>query len=249
MNLINLKNKKVFITGGTSGIGLSILENFYKLDSNIFTIWTNFENLKTIQNNFPKIKTSNFNLENHQKIEELVKEAKEKLGGLDIVINNAGITKDNLAIRMSDEEWNKVININLTAVFLICKYSIKVMMKQDSGSIINISSIVGHTGNFGQANYSSAKAGIIAMSKSLAKEYAKKNIRVNCISPGFIDTKMTKSINEEFKKKLIENIPMGKLGNGNDIANCAIFLASDLSSYITGETIHVNGGMYMAWFI
>jgi 3-oxoacyl-[acyl-carrier protein] reductase len=246
MNLINLKNKKVFITGGTSGIGLSVLENFYKLEADIFTIGTNVENLKTIQNNFPKIKTSNFNLENHQKIEELVKEAKEKLGGLDIVINNAGITKDNLAIRMSYEEWNKVININLTAVFLICKYSIKVMMKQNSGSIINISSIVGHTGNFGQANYSSAKAGIIAMSKSLAKEYAKKNIRVNCISPGFIDTKMTKSINEEFKKKLMENIPMGKLGNGNDIANCAIFLASDLSSYITGETIHVNGGMYMA---
>jgi 3-oxoacyl-[acyl-carrier protein] reductase len=246
MNLINLKNKKVFITGGTSGIGLSILENFYKLESDIFTIGTNVENLKTIQSNFPKIKTSNFNLENHQKIEELVKEAKEKLGGLDIVINNAGITKDNLAIRMSDEEWNKVIDINLTAVFLICKYSIKVMMKQDSGIIINISSIVGHTGNFGQSNYSSAKAGIIALSKSLAIEYAKKNIRVNCISPGFIDTKMIKSINEEFKKKLIENIPMKKLGNGNDIANCAIFLASDLSSYITGETIHVNGGMYMA---
>ena len=246
MNLINLKNKKVFITGGTAGIGLSILESFYKLEADIFNIGTNVENLKTIQSNFPKIKTVNFNLENHQKIEELVKEAKDKLGGLDIVINNAGITKDNLAIRMSDEEWNKVININLTAVFLICKYSIKAMMKQDAGSIINISSIVGHTGNFGQANYSSAKAGIVAMSKSLAKEYAKKNIRINCISPGFIDTKMTKNINEEFKKKLIENIPMGKLGTGNDIANCALFLASDLSSYITGETIHVNGGMYMA---
>ena len=246
MNLINLKNKKVFITGGTAGIGLSILKSFYKLEADIFTIGTNVENLKTIQSNFPKIKTVNFNLENHQKIEELVKEAKDKLGGLDIVINNAGITKDNLAIRMSDEEWNKVININLTAVFLICKYSIKAMMKQDAGSIINISSIVGHTGNFGQANYSSAKAGIVAMSKSLAKEYAKKNIRINCISPGFIDTKMTKNINEEFKKKLIENIPMGKLGTGNDIANCALFLASDLSSYITGETIHVNGGMYMA---
>ena len=246
MNLINLKNKKVLITGGTAGIGLSILESFYKLEADIFTIGTNVENLKNIQSSFPKIKTSNFNLENHQKIEELIKEVKEKLGGLDIVINNAGITKDNLAIRMSHEEWNKVININLTAVFLICKYSIKAMMKQDAGSIINISSIVGHTGNFGQANYSSAKAGIVAMSKSLAKEYAKKNIRINCISPGFIDTKMTKNINEEFKKKLIENIPMGKLGTGNDIANCALFLASDLSSYITGETIHVNGGMYMA---
>jgi 3-oxoacyl-[acyl-carrier protein] reductase len=198
MNLINLKNKKVLITGGTAGIGLSILESFYKLEADIFTIGTNVENLKNIQSSFPKIKTSNFNLENHQKI------------------------------------------------FLICKYSIKAMMKQDAGSIINISSIVGHTGNFGQANYSSAKAGIVAMSKSLAKEYAKKNIRINCISPGFIDTKMTKNINEEFKKKLIENIPMGKLGTGNDIANCALFLASDLSSYITGETIHVNGGMYMA---
>jgi 3-oxoacyl-[acyl-carrier protein] reductase len=246
MNLINLKNKKVFITGGTAGIGLSILESFNNLEADIFTIGTNVENLKIIQNKFPKIKTSNFNLEDHQKIEGLIKEAKDKLGGLDIVINNAGITKDNLAIRMSDEEWNKVININLTAVFLICKHSIKVMMKQNSGSIINISSIVGHTGNPGQANYSSAKAGIIAMSKSLAKEYAKKNIRINCISPGFIDTKMTKAINEEFKKKLIENIPMARLGTGNDIANSAIFLASDLSSYITGETIHVNGGMYMA---
>ena len=246
MNLINLKNKKVFITGGTAGIGLSILESFYNLEADIFTIGTNVDNLKIIQNKFPKIKTSNFNLENHQKIEELVKEAKDKLGGLDIVINNAGITKDNLAIRMSDDEWNKVININLTAVFLICKNSIKFMMKESYGSIINISSIVGHTGNPGQANYSSAKAGIIAMSKSLAKEYAKKNIRINCISPGFIDTKMTKAINEDFKKKLMQNIPMARLGTGNDIANSAIFLASDLSSYITGETIHVNGGMYMA---
>ena len=126
MNFINLKNKKVLITGGTAGIGLSILESFYKLEADIFTIGTNVENLKDIQSSFPKIKTSNFNLENHQKIEELVKEVKEKLGGLDIVINNAGITKDNLAIRMSDEEWNKVININLTAVFLICKYRNKI---------------------------------------------------------------------------------------------------------------------------
>ena len=242
MNLINLKNKKVFITGGTAGIGLSILESFYKLEADIFTIGTNVENLKTIQSNFPKIKTSNFNLENHQMIEGLVKEAKEKLGGLDIVINNAGITKDNLAIRMSDEEWNKVININLTAVFLICKYAIKAMMKQDSGSIINISSIVGHTGNFGQANYSSAKAGIVAMSKSLAKEYAKKNIRVNCISPGFIDTKMTKNINEEFKKKLMENIPMGKLGSVEDVADAVVYLASPASGMVTGSSLVVDGG-------
>jgi 3-oxoacyl-[acyl-carrier protein] reductase len=246
MNLINLKNKKILITGGTTGIGKSILDSFYKLQANIFTIGTNEENLKLIKKEYPDIKAHNFNLKNKDKIQELVKNVHTELGGLDVVINNAGITKDNLAIRMSDEEWSNVIDVNLTAVFLICKYSIKFMIKQNSGSIINISSIVGHTGNPGQANYSSAKGGLIAMSKSLAKEYAKKNIRINCISPGFIDTKMTQVINEEFKKKLIENIPMAKLGTGNDIANSAIFLASDLSSYITGETIHVNGGMYMA---
>ena len=162
------------------------------------------------------------------------------------MINNAGITLDNLAIRLNDENWKKVIDINLTSTFLMCKHAIKKMLKNKKGKIINITSIVGHTGNLGQANYAASKAGIIGFSKSLAIEYAKKNINVNCISPGFIKTDMTDKINDEFKKTLLSKIPSGELGKGEDIAHCAAFLASDASDYITGETIHVNGGMYMA---
>ena len=147
---------------------------------------------------------------------------------------------------MSLDEWRKVIDINLTSTFLLSKFAIKKMLKNKSGKIVNITSVVGHTGNLGQANYTASKAGIVAMSKSLAIEYAKKNINVNCISPGFIKTEMTEKINEEFRKSLINKIPSGKLGTGEDVSNCVAFLASDLSNYIIGETIHVNGGMYMA---
>jgi 3-oxoacyl-[acyl-carrier protein] reductase len=147
---------------------------------------------------------------------------------------------------LADENWKKVIDINLTSTFLMCKYSIKKMLKNKYGKIINITSIVGHTGNLGQANYAASKAGIIGFSKSLAIEYAKKKININCISPGFIKTEMTDKINEDFKKILISKIPSGDLGTGQDIANCAAFLSSDMSDYITGETIHVNGGMYMS---
>ena len=147
---------------------------------------------------------------------------------------------------MKDDEWKKVIDINLSATFLTCKYAIKKMLKKKYGKVINITSIVGHTGNLGQANYAASKAGIIAFSKSLAIEYAKKNININCISPGFIKTEMTDKISEEFKKILISKIPSGNLGSGEDVSNCVAFLASDMSNYINGETIHVNGGMYMA---
>ena len=163
------------------------------------------------------------------------------------MVNNAGITKDNLAIRMSLEEWSKVININLTSTFLMCKYSIKKMLKNKSGKIINITSVVGHTGNAGQANYTASKAGIVAMSKSLAIEYAKKNINVNCISPGFISTAMTDQIDEKFKETIIAKIPSNRLGKPEDIANAVNFLSSDQSDYINGETLHVNGGMYLGW--
>jgi len=153
---------------------------------------------------------------------------------------------DNLSIRLTEENWKKVLDINLTSSFLMCKYGIKKMLKNKSGKIINITSIVGHTGNLGQANYAASKAGIIAFSKSLAIEYAKKNINVNCVSPGFIQTDMTNKINEEFKKNLISKIPAARLGTVEDVSNCVVFLASDLSNYINGETLHVNGGMYMA---
>jgi len=246
MQLINLENKKIFISGGTSGIGSQMVQDFLNLGSTVFTIGTNDKNLDEIKKKFKNVQTKKFDLLDSKNIPKLIEEANEILGGLDVVINNAGITKDNLAIRMDEDEWKKVIEINLNSVFLICKNSIKFMMRQNRGNIINITSIVAHTGNIGQSNYVAAKAGVIGMTKGLAKEYAKKNIRLNCISPGFIETRMTDKINDDFKKKLVENIPMNRLGSIKDISNCAIFLASDLSNYITGETIHVNGGMYMA---
>jgi len=211
----------------------------------IFGTGTNKEKLDKLKNEF-NIHTDKFSLDNHNNIEQFIDTVFKKLDGLDVVINNAGITLDNLSIRLSEENWKKVVDINLTSTFLMCKYSIKKMLKNKSGKIINITSIVGHTGNLGQANYSASKAGILAFSKTLAIECAKKNININCISPGFIKTEMTNKINEEFKKMLINKIPAGSLGTGEDVANCAAFLASDMANYINGETIHVNGGMYMA---
>ena len=200
----------------------------------------NFDN-KKLKENFHK-NFSFYYLNNGRFIETAV----NRLGGLDILVNNAGITLDNLSIRLTEENWKKVLDLNLTSTFLMCKFAIKKMLKNKSGKIVNITSIVGHTGNLGQANYSASKAGIVAFSKSLAIEYAKKNININCVSPGFIKTEMTDKINDEIKKMLISKIPSGDLGNGEDVSNCVAFLASDMANYINGETIHVNGGMYMA---
>tara|TARA_B100000963_G_scaffold316466_1_gene296283 strand:- start:1530 stop:2261 length:732 start_codon:yes stop_codon:yes gene_type:complete len=243
---MNLKNKKIIITGATGGIGNSLVKKFVELGSNVLASGTNEEKLKKLKSDFKNINTLSFKLDDHKNIETFIDNCAEKLGGLDILVNNAGITLDNLSIRLSEENWKKVIDINLTATFLMSKHAIKKMLKNKSGKIINITSIVGHTGNLGQANYAASKAGIIAFSKSLAIEYAKKNINVNCVSPGFIKTEMTEKINEEFKKILISKIPSGDLGTGEDVSNCVAFLASDMANYISGETIHVNGGMYMA---
>ncbi|EMH80315.1 3-oxoacyl-[acyl-carrier-protein] reductase [alpha proteobacterium HIMB114] len=242
----NLKNKKVIITGGSRGIGLSVLEALYKYDAKILTIGSNSNNLENLKKNFPNIIVEQLNLKNQNDIVKQFPKFIETLGGIDVLINNAGITKDNLTLRMKEEEWKDVIDVNLNSVFFTCQIAIKAMIKNKSGSIVNITSVVGHTGNAGQANYTASKAGVVAMTKSLAKEYAKKNIRVNCVSPGFIATDMTKDLKEEYKNELLKNIPINRLGTGNDIANAVIFLCSDNSSYITGETIHVNGGMYMA---
>ena len=244
--MINLKNKKVLITGSTGGIGNSIVEKFYNLGSNVLATGTNEEKLNILKNNFPNIQIEKFRLEEHEKIEKFIDLAEKKLGGLEVLVNNAGITLDNLSIRLSNENWKKVLDINLTSSFLMSKYAIKKMIRNKYGKIINITSVVGHTGNMGQANYAASKAGMVAFSKSLAIEYAKKNININCVSPGFIKTEMTEKINEEFKKTLINKIPKGELGEGLDVSNCVAFLASDMSNYINGETIHVNGGMYMA---
>ncbi len=243
---MNLKNKKILITGATGGIGNSLIDKFYRLGSSIIASGTNEEKLKSLKEKYPNINVERFKLDEHDKIENFIENIHKKLNGLDVLINNAGITLDNLSIRLTEENWKKVLDINLTSTFLMCKYAIKKMLKNKNGKIINITSIVGHTGNLGQANYAASKAGIIAFSKSLAIEYAKKNININCVSPGFIKTEMTDKINEEFKKNLISKIPSGALGTGEDVSNCVAFLASDMANYINGETLHVNGGMYMA---
>ena len=243
---MNLKNKKILITGATGGIGNCLVEKFYNLGASVAASGTNDERLNNLKKNFTNIHIEKFKLDEHNKIGEFIDKVDKKLEGLDILVNNAGITLDNLSIRLTEENWKKVLDINLTSTFLMCKHAIKKMLKKKYGKIINITSIVGHTGNLGQANYAASKAGIVAFSKSLAIEYAKKNININCISPGFIKSEMTDKISEEFKKNLIGKIPSGKLGTGEDVSNCVAFLASDLANYINGETVHVNGGMYMA---
>ena len=243
----SLKGKNIIVTGASGGIGSSIIEKLNDNGANILASGTKIEKLEELKKNFNKIKTLKFDISQSDKIEEFIENATKELGGsLDCIINNAGITQDNLAIRMSLEEWQKVININLTSTFLMSKFSIKKMLKNKSGKIVNITSVVGHTGNLGQTNYTASKAGIIAMSKSLSIEYAKKNININCISPGFIKTAMTEKIDDKFKEIIISKIPSGRLGEPKDIANAVLFLVSDQSDYINGETLHVNGGMYMA---
>ncbi len=243
----NLQNKNIIVTGASGGIGNSIVKKLYENGANILASGTKIEKLEELKSKFEKVKLLKFDISQVEKIEEFIENATKELGGsLDCIINNAGITKDNLAIRMNLEEWKKVLDINLTSTFLISKFAIKKMLKNKSGKIINITSVVGHTGNVGQANYTASKAGIIAMSKSLAIEYAKKNVNINCISPGFIKTAMTDKIDDKFKEAIISKIPSGRLGEPEDIANAVLFLASNQSDYINGETLHVNGGMYMA---
>ena len=243
----DLKGKNIIVTGASGGIGSSIIEKLNNNGANILASGTKIEKLEELKKNFDKIKILKFDISQNEKIEEFIENATKQLGGsLDCIVNNAGITQDNLAIRMSLDEWQKVIDINLTSTFLMSKTSIKKMLKNKSGKIVNITSVVGHTGNLGQANYTASKAGIIAMSKSLSIEYAKKNININCISPGFIKTAMTEKIDDKFKEIIVSKIPSGRLGEPGDIANAVLFLVSDQSDYINGETLHVNGGMYMA---
>ena len=243
----DLENKNIIVTGASGGIGNSIVQKFSENGANILASGTRTEKLEELKSKFKKIKILKFDISQSEKIEKFIDDSSNELGGnIDCLVNNAGITADNLAIRMSLEEWKKVLNINLTSTFLLSKFAIKKMLKNKTGKIINITSVVGHTGNLGQTNYTASKAGIIAMSKSLAIEYAKKNININCISPGFIKTAMTDKIDEKFKEIIISKIPSARLGEPEDVANAVIFLASNQSNYINGETIHVNGGMYMA---
>ena len=243
----DLKDINIIVSGATGGIGNSIVKRLYDTGANILATGTKDEKLEELKKKFENIQVLKFDISHTENLENFIEDATKKLGGkLDCMVNNAGITQDNLAIRMSLDEWRKVIDINLTSTFLISKFAIKKMLKNKRGKIINITSVVGHTGNLGQTNYTASKAGIIAMSKSLAIEYAKKNININCISPGFIKTAMTDKIDDKFKDVIISKIPSGRLGEPEDVANAVVFLASQQSDYINGETLHVNGGMYMA---
>ena len=244
--MFNLKNKKVIITGATGGIGNSIIKSFVEQEAKVLATGTNEEKLSFLKKTYSNIVTKKFDISKHHDIEKFIEDTTNLLdGNPDILINNAGITRDNLSLRMSNEEWNEVLNLNLTSTFLLCKFCLKKMIKNKYGKIVNITSVVGHTGNVGQANYAASKSGIIGFSKSLALEYAKKNININCVSPGFIQTQMTDKIDAKYKELIVSKIPSNRLGSTEDVANVVIFLSSDLANYITGETIHVNGGMYL----
>ena len=244
--MFNLENKKVIITGATGGIGEAITKSFVDNKAKVLATGTNEDKLNKLSNTYKNILTLRFDISKHEEIEKFLDDASNILdGNPDILVNNAGITRDNLSLRMSEKEWKEVLNLNLTSTFLLCKYSLKKMIKNKYGKIVNITSVVGHTGNVGQANYAASKSGIIGFTKSLALEYAKKNININCISPGFIETNMTAKIDPKFKELIISKIPSNRLGAPKDVANVVMFLSSDLANYITGETIHVNGGMYL----
>ena len=245
--MIDLKNINIILTGATGGIGSAILEKLYSTNANIIATGTNQDKLTKIKEKFDSVIIKKFDILDHSSIEKFIDQCNEQFDNkIDILINNAGITLDNLTIRMKDEEWNKVINLNLTSTFMLTKNTIKKMLKNKNGKIINITSVVGHTGNIGQANYAASKAGVIGMSKSLALEYGKKNIKINCISPGFIKSEMTDKISDNFKQNLQGKIALERFGDTEDVANAVLFLSSELSNYITGETIHVNGGMYFS---
>ena len=244
--MFNLKNKKVIVTGATGGIGNAIIKFFIQNEAKVLATGTNEEKLKFLNEKYSNLLTSKFDISKHEEIENFIDNSSKVLdGGPDILINNAGITRDNLSLRMSSKEWNEVLDLNLTSTFLLCKFTLKKMIKNKYGKVVNITSVVGHTGNVGQANYAASKSGIIGFSKSLSLEYAKKNININCVSPGFIETQMTDKIDPKFKELIISKIPSNRLGSPDDVANVVAFLSSDLANYINGETIHVNGGMYL----
>ena len=241
--------KIALVTGASRGIGASIALALAKNDTLVIGTATSDKGAKAIEENFKLNDQKGIGLildvNNNKSIESLIKHVEETHGNISILVNNAGITKDTLLMKMKDDDWDDVMNTNLKSVFKLSQSVIRKMMKNRYGRIINISSVVGHSGNAGQTNYTAAKAGMSGFTKSLAQEVGSRGITVNCVAPGFIDTEMTRSMPEEYKNQLISKIPLGKLGSPNDIANAVAFLASENASYITGETLHINGGMLM----
>ena len=248
--MIDLNKKKVLLTGASGGIGKAIAKELNSAGAHICLTGRNKEELVKLQNELGA--NSSFiiaDLSNHDEIDNLVKGAEDKLGSIDILINNAGVTDDNIFLRMSDDQWNNVINFNLNSTFKITKAVVKGMVKRRYGRIINITSVIGTLGAAGQANYSASKAALIGMSKSLAQEVGSRSITVNCIAPGFIETNMTADLNDSRKDEILKSITLKRFGLPEDVSSAVSFLASDSASYITGQTIHINGGMLMVWFI
>lgn len=246
MTFFNLQDKIALVTGATGGIGAEIARALHKQGATLALSGTRQSALEDLAKELgDRVHIFPCNLKDKTEVQNLIPRVEETLGGLHILVNNAGLTRDNLALRMKDEEYQDVIDVNLSAPFYLMRACLRTMMRQRWGRIINISSIVGVTGNPGQMNYCATKAGLIGMSKSLAQEVASRNITVNCIAPGFIASAMTDVLPEEQHKKLIESIPQGRMGTPQDIAHAAVYLASEESSYMTGQTLHVNGGMAM----
>jgi 3-oxoacyl-[acyl-carrier protein] reductase len=247
--MFNLKNKVAVITGASRGIGKSIAEFYAKAGAHVTCVSRNKDTLndvvQSIISNGGSASTNAFDVSNYIEFQNNINEIVKEYGTIDILVNNAGITIDKLIMRMNEDDWNKVLDVNLKGAFNGIKSVTRIMMKARSGRIINISSVVGLTGNSGQANYAASKAGLIGLSKASAKELSSRGITVNCIAPGYINTDMTANITDENKENLYSQIPLGRIGNPNDIATAALFLASDEAGYITGQTITVDGGMVM----
>ena len=241
--------KVALVTGASGGIGASIAVELAKNNMLVIGTATSDKGVGAIEENFKLNKQNGIGLvldvNDNKSIESLISNVEENYGSISILVNNVGITKDTLLMKMKDEDWDEVMNTNLKSVFKLSQSVIRKMMKNRYGRIINISSVVGHSGNAGQTNYTASKAGMSGFTKSLAQEVGSRGITVNCVAPGFIDTEMTRSLPEEYKNQLLSKIPLGKLGSPNDIANAVAFLASENASYITGETLHINGGMLM----
>jgi 3-oxoacyl-[acyl-carrier protein] reductase len=244
--MYDLRGKKALVTGASGGIGSAIARKLHECGASVTLSGTRAEPLKDLKEELgDKAFMVEYNLSDYKNIGNLIKTASTKMDGLDILINNAGITKDNLFMRMSDEQWQTVIDVNLSATFKLCKEVLRGMMRSRWGRIINISSVVGVTGNPGQGNYCASKAGIIGMSKSLAYEVANRGITVNCIAPGFINTSMTELLSEDQKEQILTKIPANRMGEVEEIASGVIYLSSNDAAYITGSTLHINGGMAM----
>ncbi len=248
--MISLEGKVTLVTGASRGIGRAIAEALGKAGATVIGTATSEGGANAISDYFKEANIAGtglvLNVTDPDSISGLMATVTKEYGAITILVNNAGITRDNLMMRMKEDEWGDIMDTNLTSVYRLSKSVLRGMMKARTGRIISISSVVGSTGNAGQANYAAAKAGVVGFSKSLAQEIGSRNITVNVVAPGFIDTDMTKELPEEIKTKLLDNIPLGKLGQPEDIANAVLFLASDMGAYISGETLHVNGGMYMS---